>query len=132
MLFLVFAEVGAGLGKASQHCQITSVPPDFSYPATDALVEYERQFVFRSLRGQIVSPVGNRLQKVLVEHMSADWKTRLKAVLTDDKGRFRLPSKRRGRYNIQLSLTGYSKVRLIVRTTPTVQSNFVFELPFAN
>jgi hypothetical protein len=133
LVFVVIISTGFGEKKGfAQDLKPKKVPPGFSYPVTGPTGEYPRPFVVRWLSGKITGPEGLGLPQVLVERMSADWKTRLDAVFTDESGNFRFAKSTCGRYPIRLSLSGYGPVEVTLLVKRSAKSIFHFELDFAN
>ncbi len=86
------------------------VPKEFNYPESPEIIEFEKPFVFKALNGTITDNVGFPIPKVLVELVKADWKSRIKATLTDEQGKFILDESSPGINYIKISKDGFNTI----------------------
>jgi hypothetical protein len=65
------------------------IPPEYEYPQGWITDLEENRAIVQSLSGAVNDGSGAPLQFVLVERMTLDFKRRIDATLTDEKGNFR-------------------------------------------
>lgn len=133
---LILSLVASGFLNGPLHlCQDkvkVQVPQDFAYPEAMAEVLLETPIVAGSLSGKVFNWNGDELEKVLVERVTPDWRTRIDATFTDSEGCFYLPSPPSGRYYLRFSLPGWGTVLAKIKVSKKTKSQIKVELPVAN
>ncbi len=102
------------------------IPPEYEYPAGWLTEEYPLVRA-RSLSGRVLDPSGAPMQSVLVERMTSDFKQRLAATLTNEKGDFRL-SGGAGKYYLRFRYRSFNDYLVPVVVTHSSREPFVVTL----
>jgi len=106
------------------------IPPEYEYPR--GWVTEEHPLVrAKSLSGRVVDPSGAAMQSVLVELMTPDFKRRLAATLTTDKGEFRLHGGS-GKYYLRFRYRAFNDYLVPVLVTPSSAEPFVVRLEISD
>jgi len=94
------------------------------------IVELADPQVARSIAGVVVDPTSATIPRVLVEEYSSDWKSVLRSTYADEKGKFRLSSKRKQKlYYLQFGCPGFNWVRLTIRLDSHGVGQLTVKLP---
>jgi hypothetical protein len=119
--------VGMLLGSSCHH----GIPPEYEY-SRGWMTEDHEAVRAASLSGTVADPSGAPRQFVLVERMSADFKTRLDATLTDSKGRFHLRATGHGPFYLSFRFQGFNDYRVPVEVAPQSRARLQITLNLSN
>jgi len=78
----------------------------------------EEHAVVRSLSGVVKDGSGSPIHFVLVERMSSDFKLRIQATLTDEKGTFRFRHADAGNHYLRFRFRGFNDYEIPVIISP--------------
>jgi hypothetical protein len=106
------------------------IPPQYEYPA-GWLTEKHPPIQARSLSGRVLDPSGAVMQRVLVERMTPDFKRRLAATVTNEKGEFRLHGGP-GKYYLRFRCRGFNDYLVPVVVTHSSSETFVVKLEISD
>jgi hypothetical protein len=94
------------------------IPPEYEYPQGWITNSEKDHAVVRSLSGVVNDGSGAPIQFVLVERMSSDFKRRIEATLTDEKGSFRFPHVHGGNQYLRFRFRGFNDYEVPVIVSP--------------
>jgi hypothetical protein len=93
------------------------IPPEYEYPPGWIREEHPSASA-RYLSGMVTDPSGAPIEHVLVERMTADFKTRLDARVTDSRGRFSFRWMDKGTYYLRFRYRAFNDYLLPVEVSP--------------
>ncbi len=107
----------------------------FSFSAVGQMeiVEIEKPQLAKSIAGVVTDPTGAAIPGVTVEERSEDWKVVLRSTATDDHGRFHFSarSRREAFYHLELSHSGFDRVRIKLQLDKHAPPVIVVKMPLA-
>jgi hypothetical protein len=99
------------------------IPPEYEYPQGWITNSEKEHAVVRSLSGVVEDGSGAPIQFVLVERMSSDFKQRIEATLTDEKGSFRFRHAHTGNHYLRFRFRGFNDYELPVIVSPKAKKH---------
>jgi hypothetical protein len=106
------------------------IPPQYEYP-NGWITEEHFLVQARSLSGRVVDPSGAAMQWVLVERMTPDFKKRLSATLTNERGEFRLHGGP-GKCYLRFRYRGFNDYLVPIVVTHSSREKLVVKLEISN
>jgi carboxypeptidase family protein len=106
------------------------IPPEYEYPQGWVTAEHPIAQA-RSLSGSVLDASGAPRQSVLVERMTPDFKKRLAATLTNERGEFRLRGGA-GKYYLRFRYRGFNDYLLPVAVAHSSRETLVVKLEISN
>jgi Carboxypeptidase regulatory-like domain len=94
------------------------IPPEYEYPQGWITNLEEDHAIAQSLSGVVNDGSGMPIRSVLVERMTPDFKRRIAATLTDEKGTFRFRHRREGSHYLRFRFRGFNDYEIPVTITP--------------
>jgi hypothetical protein len=94
------------------------IPPEYEYPQGWITNSEDDPAVVQSLSGMVKDGSGSPIHFVLVERMSADFKRRIEATLTDKEGRFRFRHAHAGNHYLRFRFRRFNDYEIPVIVSP--------------
>jgi hypothetical protein len=99
------------------------IPPEYEYPQGWITNSSKEHAVVRSLSGVVKDGSGSPIHFVLVERMSSDFKLRIQATLTDEKGTFRFRHADAGNHYLRFRFRGFNDYEIPVIVSPKAKKH---------
>jgi len=99
------------------------IPPEYEYPQEWITDLEENRAIVQWLSGAVKDGSGAPLQFVLVERMTLDFKRRIDATLTDEKGNFRFRHMPGGTYYLRFRFRGFHDYDIPVILSPKAKKH---------
>jgi hypothetical protein len=97
---------------------VRRIPPEYEYSPGWITMRGEDHPIVQSLSGVVKDASGAPIPFVLVERMTPDFKRRIAATLTDEKGTFRLRHVRKGNQYLRFRFRGFNDYEIPVIISP--------------
>jgi Carboxypeptidase regulatory-like domain len=99
------------------------IPPEYEYPQGWITNSEKDHALVQSLSGVVNDGSGAPIQFVLVERMSSDFKRRIEATLTDEKGSFRFRHAHGGNHYLRFRFRGFNDYEIPVIVSPKAKKH---------
>lgn len=99
------------------------IPQEYGYPQGWITVLEKDSGVVQSLSGVVDDGSGAPIQFVLIERMTPDFKRRIDATLTDQKGSFRFRHVHGGTHYLRFRFRGFNDYEIPVIITPKAKKH---------
>ncbi|MBZ5654766.1 MAG: carboxypeptidase-like regulatory domain-containing protein [Acidobacteriia bacterium] len=106
------------------------IPPEYEYPQGWVTAEHPTAQA-RSLSGTVLDPSGAPMRSVLVERMMPDFKKRLAATITNERGEFRLHGGA-GKHYLRFRYRGFNDYLLPVVVAHSSRETLLVKLEISN